>query len=105
MNNLLKFMKNKKLSFENMKVYKTNTCWDCGKQINPKSCWQKLQEINGEVMRVNICDNCSGKSIAFEGENEKYYYGWYIKELISKLNDNDHIDYDLKIKDFVKQCG
>jgi len=46
---------------DNMKQWKSAVCWDCGAPINPKSCWQRFQEINGEVCRVNICDDCSNK--------------------------------------------
>lgn len=44
---------------ENMKVWKTIECYDCGKPINPQNCWQRFIKVGEEMFRVNICDECS----------------------------------------------
>jgi hypothetical protein len=49
------------LGIENMPVFKSRNCYDCNKEINPKSCWQRFIVINDKQYRVNICDECCDK--------------------------------------------
>lgn len=46
---------------ENIKVWKTNQCYDCSKPINTKSCWQRFIKVGEEMFRVNICNECNDK--------------------------------------------
>jgi hypothetical protein len=99
------FKKDLKLSFDTIKQFKLRNCYDCGKEINPESCWQRFVEINGEQYRVNICDDCSNKisrTSAYEDIDIKYYYGWYITELANKLDQDEELDAKMTIEEFCK---
>ena len=99
------FKRKIKLNLDSIKQFKLQNCYDCGIEIDKDFCWQRFVEIDGNQYRVGICDECCNKisrTCAFEDIDMKYYYGWYIKELVKKINDFEHIDNRMTIEEFIK---
>jgi hypothetical protein len=59
---LKKIFHKKDLEF-NAKIWKTETCYFCGKPYNKEDFYTGFTEINGALYQVPMCDDCAGPSI------------------------------------------